>query len=417
MNFQISYSLDEENKMEHSIKIKNLTKIYKIYKKPWHRIKNVFFKNTGYKEFYALKDISIDIPKGEAIGVLGKNGAGKSTLLKLITGVATPSYGTLETEGKISALLELTSGFDNELTGIENIYLKALTMGMQKKEMDKQLQQIIDFADIGDHIYQPVRTYSSGMKARLGFAISVNVDPDILIVDEALSVGDDVFKLKCIERMEEFKAQGKTILFVSHSLFTVKSFCNKCMWIKDGKLVDYGDTGEIVHKYENFLKEERAKQKKEMAEEARINNKNVQILSKKELLETKNFKFFNSKGEETNVFDYREDISYSFDYIVKKPMTGLKWCFTIRDAEYGEIYGSDKRSENHLLKNDLDTLHTLKARLKNIKLLPGKYHLSGELWDESGAFYVSYSNKKPFEIREDGFKGTGYFYIDHEYEN
>ncbi|HCX65062.1 MAG TPA: ABC transporter ATP-binding protein [Eubacteriaceae bacterium] len=407
----------KENFMDYSVRMNQLRKTYKIYRKPWHRVVNVFSKKVGYKEFHALKGITIDIPKGEAVGVLGKNGAGKSTMLKLITGVATPTTGTLEANGKIAALLELKSGFDNELTGIENIYLKALTMGMQKKEMDEQLDKIIEFADIGEHIHQPVRTYSSGMKARLGFAISVNVDPDILIVDEALSVGDDVFKLKCIERMEEFKKQGKTILFVSHSLFTVKSFCNKCMWIKDGELMDYGDTGEIVQKYERFLKEERAKLKREKLEIAKSKNTNPQIISKKEVLETRDFRFFNSNNEETKVFSFGEDIHYEFDYLVKRPIQKLKFCITIRDAEYNEIFGSDKQSDNHIVNSEMDKIHHLKVDLKNLQLLPGKYHLSGELWDDTGAFYVSYSNKRPFEIQGDRFVGTGHCFIEHDYEN
>lgn len=402
--------------MNNSIEIKNLTKIYKIYKKPWHRVKNIFNKKLKYDKFYALKDITIDIPKGTAIGVLGKNGAGKSTLLKIITGVTAPTSGFIDLNGKISALLELTSGFDAELTGIDNIYLKALTMGIQKKEMEKQINKIIDFADIGDHIYQPVRTYSSGMKSRLGFAISVNVEPDILIVDEVLSVGDDVFKLKCIEKMEEFKNQGKTILFVSHSLFTVKAFCDKCMWIKDGELMSYGDTGEIMLLYDNFLKEERAKEKELKKQQAKIDNKNIPIMSKNEIIRCKNFKFFNCLGKETNHFNFQEDITYQFEYEIKRPMKGLKWCFTIRDAEKREIFSSDKRSKNHLLNNELGK-HELRVTLSNLKLLPGKYHLSGELRDDAAAMHIGYSNKKPFFIDIGEFNGTGICYIDNKYKN
>lgn len=402
--------------MENSIEINNLTKIYKIYKKPWHRVVDIFGKKTRYKKFYALNGIDINLPKGDAIGVLGKNGAGKSTLLKIITGVTTPTKGDIKIYGKISALLELTSGFDGELTGLENIYLKALTMGIQKKEMEKQVDAIIDFADIGDYINQPVRTYSSGMKARLGFAISVNVNPDILIIDEALSVGDDVFKLKCIEKMEEFRSQGKTILFVSHSLFTVKTFCNKCMWIKDGKLMSYGDTGEIMVQYENYLKEEQAKEQEKKRLEALKNNKDIQIMSKKDLIEFTNFRFINGKGEETNEFDYLENISYKVDYEIKKEMNGLRWCFTVRDADTREIFGSDKRSQNHLLKEDIGK-HTLEVTLEDIKLLPGKYLLSGELINNSGAIYASYSNKRPFYIKLDKYYGTGIQYIEHRYNN
>ncbi|WP_303864671.1 ABC transporter ATP-binding protein [Alkalibaculum bacchi] len=402
--------------MENAIEIENLSKRYKIYKKPWHRVVDVFSEKTRYKPYYALKDLTVSIPKGEAVGVLGKNGAGKSTLLKMITGVTEPTKGNIKINGKIAALLELTSGFDQELTGIENIYLKALTMGMQRKDMDDQMDNIIQFADIGDYIYQPVRTYSSGMKSRLGFAISVNVNPDILIVDEVLSVGDDVFKLKCIDKMEEFKREGKTIFFVSHSLFTVKSFCNKCMWIKDGELMCYGETGEIMVQYENFLKEEKAKDREKKKQEALESNKTAQIMSKADLLQFSNFTFVNSQGEKTSKFQFGEEITFQVNYEIKKTMEDLVWCFTIRDAETNEIFGSDKKSHQNALINTIGT-HTLKVTLKQIKLLPGKYLLSGEATTQSGALYMSYSNKRPFYVELDQFRGTGVHYIEHNFEN
>ena len=237
-----------------AVSVNNVTKMYKIYKKAWHRVVNAFSSKVKYGEFYALKDINVKFPKGETIGILGVNGSGKSTLLKMITGVATPTKGSIEVNGRISALLELTSGFDKELTGYENIFLKATTLGIPEEEMEKRIPDIIEFADIGDHLYQPVRTYSSGMKSRLGFAISVNVEPDILIVDEVLAVGDDTFKLKCLSKIEEFRKQGKTILFVSHSLFTIRGFCTKAMWIKDGELMAKGDTDMVSKLYEDYLK-------------------------------------------------------------------------------------------------------------------------------------------------------------------
>lgn len=402
--------------MKNAIEINNLSKRYKMYKKPWHRVVDIFSKNSRYKPYYALKDLTISIPKGEAVGVLGKNGAGKSTLLKIITGVTEPTKGNIKINGKIAALLELTSGFDQELTGMENIYLKALTMGMQRKDMEEQIDNIIEFADIGDHINQPVRTYSSGMKSRLGFAISVNVNPDILIVDEVLSVGDDVFKLKCIDKMEEFKKEGKTIFFVSHSLFTVKSFCDKCMWIKDGELMSYGETGEVMVQYENFLKEEKAKEKEKKKQEALASNKTSEIMSKTDLLEFSNFTFLNSQGKKTNKFQFGEEITFQVDYEIKKEMEDLIWCFTIRDAETNEIFGSDKKSPQNALINTIGD-HTLKVGLKQIKLLPGKYLLSGEATTQSGALYMSYSNKRPFYVEMDEFRGTGVCYVEHYFEN
>ena len=240
--------------MANAISVRDLTKTYKIYPSSIDRALSPFRKADNAKKFSALKNVTVDFPEGEVIAILGKNGSGKSTLLKIITGVVRQTSGDVEVNGRISAMLELTSGFDMELTGVENIYLRARALGIPKEEADERKDEIIRFADIGDHINQPVRTYSSGMKARLGFAVSVSVDPDILIVDEVLAVGDDIFKLKCIEKMEEFRKQGKTILFVSHSLFTVKAFCTKALWINEGKVMEYGELGPVILAYEDFLK-------------------------------------------------------------------------------------------------------------------------------------------------------------------
>lgn len=387
----------------YAIKIDNISKTYRIYKKPFQRVTDLIFNQHNYTEYKALQNIDVEIEKGEAVGVLGKNGAGKSTLLKIITGVVKPTSGSVDIKGKISAILELNSGFDQELTGYENIYVKGAILGYKKEEMDKKVQEIVDFADIGEHINQPVRTYSSGMKARLGFAISVNVDPDVLIVDEALAVGDDVFKTKCLRRMSEFRKNGKTIFFVSHSLYTVGSFCTKCMWIKKGKLVDYGPTKEVLPKYENFLKEEKAKEEKKKKVEGKSQ------IDKKAYIEVTNFKFEN-KGK----FETGDDIVYSFDYEVKKDMPNLKWSFTIRDAATNLIYSSDKMNDSYLIENSIGK-HTLKIRLKNL-LLPGKYLLSGELREGTGIFFVGYSNKRSFKVEADknNKNGRGIVYIEHE---
>jgi teichoic acid transport system ATP-binding protein len=388
----------------YAIKLENISKTYRIYKKPLNRIIDSIFNTKKYKEYHALKNISIEIPKGEAVGVLGKNGAGKSTLLKIVTGVVKATSGDVYINGKIAAILELNSGFDDELTGYENIYLKGTILGYNKKGIDKKIKDIVDFADIGEHIYQPVRTYSSGMKSRLGFAISVNIDPDILIVDEALSVGDDIFKTKCLNKMSEFRRDGKTIFFVSHSLYTVKSFCNKCIWIKDGEVIEYGETQKVLPIYESFLKEEKAKEAKEIKKKSKET-----IVDKKDIIEIRNFRF-----KDNNKFNDKEDIEYSFEYEVKKHMPGLKWSFTIRDASTNEVYGSDKMSTDYLIKNEIGK-HYLKIRIKSNKLLPGKYLLSGELREESGIMFIGYSNKRAFEIlSNEKHQGTGIVFIEHE---
>lgn len=230
---------------ENIIQIKNITKKYNLYAKPQDR----FFEAVGlsrkslHRDFYALNDITFDVKKGETVGIIGTNGSGKSTLLKIITGVLSPTKGTSHVLGKVSALLELGAGFNQEYTGLENIYLNGRMMGYSKKEMEERVDAIIEFAEIGEFIHQPVKTYSSGMFARLAFAVAINVEPDILIVDEALSVGDLFFQNKCFRKFEELKKKNVTILFVSHDISSVRQMCSRVLWIEKGiqKIFDKSD--------------------------------------------------------------------------------------------------------------------------------------------------------------------------------
>ena len=240
--------------MDSVIEIKNISKIYNLYNKPSDRLKEALFaRQSRHTEFAALNNVSFNVNKGEILGIIGKNGSGKSTILKIITSVLTPTSGECIVKGKIAALLELGAGFNMEYTGIENIYLNEQMIGFSKEEMDKKLQDIIDFADIGEHIYQPVKTYSSGMFARLAFSVAISVDPDILIVDEALSVGDVFFQNKCYRRFEEFRERGKTILFVTHDMGSVIRYCNRCVLLNAGKKVAEGKPQEMVDLYKRIM--------------------------------------------------------------------------------------------------------------------------------------------------------------------
>ena len=222
-----------------AIKVNNLTKIYHLYDKPQDRLKEALnpFKKSYHHDFFAMDDVSFEIKKGETVGIIGKNGAGKSTLLKMITGVLTPTQGSIETTGTIASLLELGAGFNPDMTGLENIYLNGTLMGFSKEEMSKRVDAILEFADIGEFIHQPVKMYSSGMFARLAFSVSIAVEPDILIVDEALSVGDMAFQMKCFKKFQDFQTQGRTILFVTHGLDTIIRYCTRGIVIDGGKLI------------------------------------------------------------------------------------------------------------------------------------------------------------------------------------
>ncbi len=238
-----------------AIRVSSLTKIYHLYDKPQDRLKEALnpFKKSYHHDFYAINDVSFEIKKGETVGIIGKNGAGKSTLLKMITGVLTPSSGSIEVCGKIASLLELGAGFNPEMTGLENIYLNGTLMGFSNEEMATKVDAILEFADIGEFIYQPVKMYSSGMFARLAFSVAINVEPEILIVDEVLSVGDIRFQQKSLRKMKDMQDKGLTILFVAHDMGVVNTFCSKVIWINDGTLIEEGNTDSVSKKYISFM--------------------------------------------------------------------------------------------------------------------------------------------------------------------
>jgi teichoic acid transport system ATP-binding protein len=245
--------------------VENVFKKYKMHSKTSEKLLDIILPNGYGEDFYALQNISFTAEKGDVIGIVGVNGSGKSTLSNIISGVIPPTSGSVETIGQ-TALIAIASGLNNQLTGRENIELKCLMLGFNKNQIKELEPEIIEFADIGKFVDQPVKKYSSGMKSRLGFAISVTVNPDILVIDEALSVGDQAFAQKSKNKMMEFKEKGKTIFFVSHSMGQVKEFCEKALWLEYGEIKDYGPISEVMPKYEDFLKKYKAMSKQEQKE-------------------------------------------------------------------------------------------------------------------------------------------------------
>ncbi len=281
-----------------AIRINDVSKLYKLYDKPTDRLKESLglTKAKKYKEHFALRNVSFDVKRGECVGIIGTNGAGKSTILKIITGVLNPTAGEVTINGRISALLELGAGFNMEYTGIENVYLNGSMIGFSREEIDAKLQDILDFADIGDFVNQPVKTYSSGMFVRLAFAVAINIEPEILIVDEALSVGDVFFQLKCFKKFEEFKQQGKTILFVSHDLSSIEKYCDKAILLDHGRNVGEGTPIDIINKYKKIMTgmtveevEEQEKRKAELRDLVAEDSENSE--NKEELEEAKTSTF------------------------------------------------------------------------------------------------------------------------------
>ena len=347
-----------------AISVRNLTKIYKLYDRPIDRLKETLSitKKKYHREHYALRDISFDVKEGESVGIIGTNGSGKSTILKIITGVLNQTSGELEVEGKISALLELGAGFNLEYTGMENIYLNGTMMGYTKEEIDNKLENIINFADIGEFINQPVKTYSSGMFVRLAFAVAINIDPEILIVDEALSVGDVFFQAKCYKKFQEFRDMGKTIIFVSHDLKSVSKYCDKVILLNKGTFIEEGNPKKVIDTYKKILvnqfdKEIKNEKEKEKNVESKISWKSKMNLNSNKLeygnkdAEIIDFGILDENNILTNTVNKNESFRIKMKVKFNKKIQEPIFAFTIKDIKGNEITGTNTMIEEVYFKN------------------------------------------------------------------
>ena len=335
---------------ERVISVKGLKKKYKLYNKPSDRLLDAFgLKKNCYSVNYALKGVDIDIYKGETVGIIGTNGSGKSTLLKIITGVLNPTEGNVEVNGRISALLELGAGFNQEYNGIENVYLNGTMMGFTEKEIEKRLPDILEFADIGDYVYQPVKTYSSGMFVRLAFAVAINIDPEILIVDEALSVGDVFFQSKCYHKFEEFKKSGKTIIFVSHDLSSISKYCDRVLVLNKGDKVAEGKPKEMIDVYKQILVGQYAEDKGDVFAQDGENKELLEYGSREAVI--KEFFVTDSKGLRTNALikgdSFTIHMKVHFDKDVEKPIFAYKFV----NPKGVEVTGTNTMFEKAFLEN------------------------------------------------------------------
>lgn len=377
-----------------AIKVENLSKVYKLYNAPIDRMKEALhpFKKLYHKEFYALNDLSFEIKKGETVGIIGKNGSGKSTLLKIITGVLNPSSGKVTVNGRISALLELGAGFNPEYTGMENIYFQGNLMGFEREEMEAKVQEILDFADIGDFIHQPVKNYSSGMFARLAFAVAINVEPEILIVDEALSVGDMAFQAKCFNKFKEFRDKRITILFVTHSTDLIIKYCQSAILINEGIKIKDGDCKDTVETFrklmvniarKNVEQEEEKQAKKEdkplvkqrnLKEQLSINPTPIVYGSME--AEIIDFGIINDKGIITNQLYHDEDyviqMTVKFDADIIDPI----FAYTLKSVDGLELTGTNSLNLNQVF-GKIKAGENVTVRFnQNMILNSGQYLLS-----------------------------------------
>lgn len=395
---------------EEVIKIQNISKIYKLYEKPIDRLKesvNIFAKKY-HEDFYALKNISFNITKGETIGLIGKNGSGKSTLLKIITGVLTPTNGSIQINGKISALLELGAGFNMEFTGIENIFLNGTIMGFTKEEIDKKLDAILAFADIGDFVYQPVKMYSSGMFVRLAFAVQACIEPEILIVDEALAVGDAEFSFKCINHMKRLVEKGVTVIFVTHDVQTVRSFCQRVVWLDKGEVKLIGEPHSVTTEYVRYLfgseivgrgesEEIDACESNELKDNhdeklERWGNGKIRII---------NYSLVDEKGEEADAFEWGKKIIVKVTAKVSKKIDSknVGFGFSFRNRNGLDIIVSTTLEEGLKLGpfKEKDQIN-VEFEFENI-LAPGDYLLTLQVEDRTMGepqYYEFIENAKVF---------------------
>lgn len=403
--------------METIIDIKHLNKVYNLYDKPIDRLKEVLSPThkSYHREHYALNDISLEIKKGESVGIVGKNGSGKSTLLKIITGVLNLTSGEINVKGKISALLELGAGFNPEYTGIENIYLNGTMMGYSKAEMDEKVDDIIAFADIGDFINQPVKTYSSGMFARLAFAVSINVEPEILIVDETLSVGDTRFQIKCMDKMKEMMEGGTTVLFVSHDINAIRRFCTKCVWINEGRLKEIGSVNTVSDHYMDFLKildvENERKKEEHVSEIEFIPKNNV-------VAEVVEFKVLNIKNEIIDTMYYDETIKIRmvydvYDETIKNPVLGV----AIRSCDDKYINGLNTLLDNKKIPWKYGRNQMVLEYVDGILALSGKYYFDVALFEQTATVPIQYITKiKEIEIIAN-YDGEGVYIMPHQWRS
>lgn len=420
---------------DYAISVEHVEKMYKLYDKPTDRLKESLglTRKKKYKEHYALHDVNFQVNKGETVGIIGTNGSGKSTILKIITGVLNPTAGEVKVNGRISALLELGAGFNMEYTGIENVYLNGTMIGFTREEIDAKLNDILEFADIGDFVYQPVKTYSSGMFVRLAFAVAINIDPEILIVDEALSVGDVFFQAKCYHKFEEFKKLGKTILFASHDLGSIGKYCDRVVLLNQGVKLNEGKPKEMIDIYKKLLVNQYVDDDEtEKEQENEYDNENTKeesgtwkdmTTSNPDIVEYGNglatiidYGIKDAAGNMSNAIEKGSDFTIMFKVKFNEKVSDPIFAITIKDLKGTEITGTNTMFE----KIDTGTVNKDEVRsvsfTQNMNLQGGDYLVSlGCTGYRDGEFTVYHRLYDVFNITVISNKNTvGYYDMNSE---
>jgi ABC-type polysaccharide/polyol phosphate transport system ATPase subunit len=394
-----------------AIDVKNLTKVYRIYKSPTDRLKEIIRRRPFHTEFVALGNINFTLMKGETFGIIGENGAGKSTLLKILAKTLKPTSGEIKINGRTAALLELGSGFNPELTGEENIYLNAYLLGLSKDEIDMKKAEIIDFSELGDFIKRPVKTYSSGMHVRLAFSIAVCVNPDILIIDEALSVGDQHFQKKCIDRMMQFKNQGKTIVFCSHALYFVQELCSRAMWLQQGKAVRLGEASKVINAYNDWVREKDAGIKMSTKDTPEIDEK-----AEEKPIWLESIKITDEEGSEQNFIKTGQEVCLRLRIRFADPHGRYSGHIGIGLNRNDEepIFGITTKIDGFSALSFYDG-QKLCLKFPSFSLLAGQYYFLVVLTDEHALHPYDIQRTKIFFV--ENFRGElGIVKLEHEWE-
>lgn len=398
------------------LRVNNLSKAYKLYNSKGDRLKEALsLTHKQYsKTFYALKDVSFDVKRGETIGIIGTNGSGKSTLLKILTGVVAPTSGQVEIHGKVSALLELGAGFNPEYTGLENIYLNGTMMGFSHEEMESRKDEIIAFADIGEYIHQPVKNYSSGMFARLAFAVAISVEPEILIVDEVLSVGDMRFQIKCMNRMKQMMENGTTILYVSHDISSVRRFCQRSIWINRGEMRAIGETNMVADLYSDFLKCSDLPIFEKVATDDSDLEPFTAPTNGEQIASIVKFEALGKYGQVGECVDYNEPVSVRvtydvYDLNVEKPVLGVA-LFSVDDAY---VCGLNTLLDNQPIPWKFGRNQVVLHYPEGLRVLGGKYYFDTALRDKTATVNIDYRKCVKEITVSSGYVAEGVFVIPH----
>lgn len=390
-----------------AISLQGVAKRYVIYNKPQDHLKALLWggrKQYG-KTFWALRETTIQIRAGEVVGIVGRNGAGKSTLLQLVCGTLTPSLGSVTVHGKVAALLELGAGFNPDFTGRENVYLNAAILGFSREEIDNRFERIIAFADIGDVIDQPVKTYSSGMYVRLAFSVAINVDPDILVIDEALSVGDGVFARKSFDRIMAMKDAGKTILFCSHSTYHVESICSRAIWLNQGRVERDGPAAQVISAYNDFLGHEAHGIVAEVAERDE-QPKLVPTYLPGQARVTKITASANGQtGKRLNLHCGQHDLVLTVDFVADPALQSPSVLMSLFSVSGTLVCSAGSHNDGVVLGRDAHGVGKAVLHFPRIPLLKGEYFINVFLACERGMYYYeSILYDVELEVTQDGLE-------------